>query len=104
MDPQPGSVVLDMCAAPGMKTSQLAEAINNKGIVYAVEMDENRFKILNKFIEKVGATCVKMINKDVLKITYKDCPNINYILVDPSCSGSGKYYILIITLICIIQK
>lgn len=78
-----------MCASPGMKTTQLASNMNNEGLIYAVEIRENRFKTLNKIVESSGATCVQTMNKDVLTIFESDCPGVEYILVDPSCSGSG---------------
>lgn len=89
LNPSSGSTVLDMCAAPGMKTTQLAALLNNTGTVFAVEFNQKRFETLNKMIEASGATCVKTINRDVITITEKECPNVEYILVDPSCSGSG---------------
>ncbi|VEN48827.1 unnamed protein product [Callosobruchus maculatus] len=87
--PPPGSTVLDMCAAPGMKTTQLAAALANQGVVYAVERDTKRVGILKHIVGSSEATCVKVINKDVLDCAKKDFPGAEYILVDPSCSGSG---------------
>ncbi|CAH1990799.1 unnamed protein product [Acanthoscelides obtectus] len=88
--PCPGSTVLDMCAAPGMKTTQLAAALENQGVIYAVERDAKRAGILKGIVGGSGATCVKVINKDVLQCNGKEFPGVEYILVDPSCSGSGK--------------
>ncbi|CAH0555328.1 unnamed protein product [Brassicogethes aeneus] len=87
--PPPGSVVLDMCAAPGMKTTQVAAILNDQGLVYAVEKDERRFKTLEKIVESSKATCIKCFNKDILTCDNETFPNVEYILVDPSCSGSG---------------
>nr|CAH7721548.1 unnamed protein product [Callosobruchus chinensis] len=87
--PPPGSTVLDMCAAPGMKTTQLAAALANEGVVYAVERDTKRVGTLKHIVGSSEATCVKIINKDVLDCAKKDFPGVEYILVDPSCSGSG---------------
>ncbi|KAK5645497.1 hypothetical protein RI129_006797 [Pyrocoelia pectoralis] len=84
LNPSPGSVVLDMCAAPGLKTVFLAERLKNQGTVYAVEQDTKRYNTLTSYIEETGATCIKTINKDVLKVTSEECPNVEYILVDPS--------------------
>lgn len=55
-----------------------------------MEQDEERYGILCDFIEKSGATCVKPFNKDVMTVKKDDCPNVDYVLLDPSCSGSGK--------------
>ncbi|XP_012146450.1 nop2/Sun-like domain containing protein 5 isoform X2 [Megachile rotundata] len=89
LDPKPGSVVLDMCAAPGMKTSHLAALMNNTGTIYAVEFDVSRYAFLCKQVKATGATCVKTIQKDALKLDGNNFKDVEYILVDPSCSGSG---------------
>ncbi|XP_044265060.1 28S rRNA (cytosine-C(5))-methyltransferase [Tribolium madens] len=89
LDPQPGTSILDMCAAPGMKTTQCAALIDNTGKIYAVEIGKKRFQTLEKIIESSGVSGVEPINADVLKLTAKEYPDIEYILVDPSCSGSG---------------
>lgn len=94
LNPEPGSTVLDMCAAPGMKTTQMAAMMNNKGIIYAVDHDFKRFQSLNKMVENAGATCIKTINKDVISLTTRDFDSVEYVLVDPSCSGSGKLFLL----------
>lgn len=90
LNPQPGSVVLDMCAAPGMKTTHMAALMENQGKIFAVEFNTKRFESLNKMVECSGATCIKTINRDVITLTAKDCPDVEYVLIDPSCSGSGK--------------
>lgn len=88
LNPPNGSTVLDMCAAPGMKCTQLAAMVKD-GKVYAVERDERRYQTLKDIIETAGANNVTTINKDVLTLTESDLPNVEYISVDPSCSGSG---------------
>uniref|UniRef100_A0A6P7GQY4 Probable 28S rRNA (Cytosine-C(5))-methyltransferase n=1 Tax=Diabrotica virgifera virgifera TaxID=50390 RepID=A0A6P7GQY4_DIAVI len=89
LNPPPGSTVLDMCAAPGMKTTHLAAVLNNQGTVYATERNPRRFEVLNNIVDASGATCIKTFNKDVLDCTKADFPDVEYILVDPSCSGTG---------------
>ncbi|CAK9799323.1 28S rRNA (cytosine-C(5))-methyltransferase [Anthophora quadrimaculata] len=89
LNPKPGSVVLDMCAAPGMKLSHLAAIMKNKGKVHAVEIDQSRYSTLCTQVKVAGASCVETINKDALTLKANEFPNLEYILVDPSCSGSG---------------
>lgn len=80
-----------MCAAPGMKTTHLAAVLKNQGTVYAVEKDPKRYKTLETMIADSGATCVKTLHKDVLECSAEDFPGVEYILVDPSCTGSGNF-------------
>ncbi|XP_026501597.2 28S rRNA (cytosine-C(5))-methyltransferase [Vanessa tameamea] len=87
--PPTGSTVLDMCAAPGMKTTQLAAYLRNQGKIYAVERNEDRYKTLCDFVERTGSKCVETLHKDSLEIRRGDCDDVEYILLDPSCSGSG---------------
>ncbi|KAL7288987.1 hypothetical protein TKK_0016945 [Trichogramma kaykai] len=89
LNPKPNSCILDMCSAPGMKTTHLAAIINNTGKIYAVELHEGRHKTLSEFVSHTGAECVDVIQADALTITPEQYPNVEYILVDPSCSGSG---------------
>lgn len=68
LDPPRNSVVLDMCAAPGMKTSHLSAIMKNKGTIWAIERDRKRFDILTKFVQKTNSKIVKPINSDILAI------------------------------------
>ncbi|KAF3425199.1 LOW QUALITY PROTEIN: hypothetical protein E2986_07276 [Frieseomelitta varia] len=89
LNPTRGSVVLDMCAAPGMKTSHLAAIMENTGKICAVEVNEFRYQMLCKTIKLTGASCVETVHKDALTLKSDEYPNVEYILVDPTCSGSG---------------
>ncbi|XP_008545984.3 28S rRNA (cytosine-C(5))-methyltransferase [Microplitis demolitor] len=89
LNPPTGSVVLDMCAAPGMKTTHLAAIMQNEGKIYSVERNERRYQVLCDLIQSSGANIVTTINADSLTIDSTKYPDIEYILVDPSCSGSG---------------
>lgn len=107
LDPPHKSTVLDMCSAPGKlivvqlqkvihsllllgtKTTHLAALMKNKGKIYAVEMSPKRYEILVEMVEGTGSTIVQTMNRDVLEIKDEDVPKVEYILLDPSCSGSG---------------
>lgn len=68
LSPKKGSCVLDMCAAPGMKTSHLAAIMKNRGTIWAVERDQKRYGTLSDFIQKTNCKMVKTVNADVLSI------------------------------------
>jgi len=55
-----------------------------------VDADRDRYKTLCKQVEKHGAICVKTLNMDAFQVDARQCPGVHYILVDPTCSGSGK--------------
>lgn len=91
LSPKPGSVVLDACAAPGMKTTQLAAKMQAKGKIYAMERDAKRSQTLSDMVKLSGADAITVIlNMDFLKLNANKYPDVEYILLDPSCSGSGK--------------
>lgn len=68
LNPAKGSTVLDMCAAPGMKTSHMAAIMKNRGQIWAVERDQKRFRMFSDFVQKTNSKIVKPINADILSI------------------------------------
>ncbi len=89
LNPPPGSVILDACSAPGNKTCQAA-AYSKSGKVIAVERDKKRCKILRKLLAKHGASSMtEVLNKDFLHLDPEEFAHVNYIILDPTCSGSG---------------
>ncbi|KAI9580441.1 28S rRNA (cytosine-C(5))-methyltransferase [Glossina fuscipes] len=89
LNPPIGSIILDMCAAPGMKTIHLSNLVKNQGTIYAIEKDAERYRLLRSMTKKVKCKNIKPIEADVLTITPEECPDVEYILLDPPCSGSG---------------
>lgn len=73
LNPARGSVVLDMCAAPGMKTSHLAAIMKNRGTIYAIENSRTRYERLKSFMGTTNAKIVQCINADVLSIGNWKC-------------------------------
>ncbi|XP_043107072.1 probable 28S rRNA (cytosine-C(5))-methyltransferase isoform X2 [Puntigrus tetrazona] len=91
LNPQVGSHVIDACAAPGNKTSHLAAIMKNKGKLFAFDLDAKRLSTMSTLLLRAGVTCHHLANQDFLKVDpqsseYKE---VEYILLDPSCSGSG---------------
>lgn len=87
LSPKPNADILDMAAAPGGKTTQIAALSANKSHITACEVNAIRAKRLKYNIEKQGATCVYCILKDARNID--DCFSFDQILLDTPCSGSG---------------
>lgn len=80
--------VIDACAAPGNKTSHIADLLHHQQI-YAFDRDAKRLKTLEKLVQNLGLTNVKAQNKDFKEVNPKDYKDVNGIILDPSCSGSG---------------
>ncbi|CAG0884053.1 unnamed protein product [Darwinula stevensoni] len=89
LSPKPGSNVIDACAAPGMKTLHLAALMQGKGKIYAVDRDGKRMETMKSIVSSSGAGhMVEFVNDDFIALDPGD-RTVKYILVDPSCSGSG---------------
>lgn len=87
LDPQPGQRVLDLCAAPGIKTTAIAARMGNRGEIVAVERDPGRAGELRDLCERLGATCVQVVEGDAAEVDVGD--GYDRILVDPPCSDLG---------------
>src|SRR5688500_18666110 len=85
LDPQPGERVLDMCAAPGAKTTHMAALMRNEGEVVAIEKHGGRAKALAENCERLGATCVAVREVDALDAHGE----FDRVLLDPPCSDLG---------------
>lgn len=87
LDPKPNTDILDMAAAPGGKTTQMAAISQNKAHITACEMNSVRAERLKYNIEKQGASSVYVMLTDSRKID--DFFKFDSILLDSPCSGSG---------------
>lgn len=102
LNPQPGEIVLDMCAAPGGKATHIASIMKNDGIVIAMERQANRLEKLKENLGVWGATCVTPVKFNAVKAHDPSLPNrskleppfsseyFDKILVDAPCSGLGN--------------
>lgn len=87
LEPKEGTDILDMAAAPGGKTTQIAALTNNKAHITACEKNKIRAERLKYNVDKQGATCVFIMPKDSRFID--DFFSFDQILLDAPCSGSG---------------
>ncbi|KAF7693638.1 putative 28S rRNA (cytosine-C(5))-methyltransferase [Cucumispora dikerogammari] len=87
LNPSPNSRVIDACGAPGNKTNHLSSIMMNTGEILVYEADKIRFEMMEKRLFKMNSKNIKCFNKDFLSVD--SFTDVDYILVDPSCSGSG---------------
>jgi len=87
VDPQPGERVLDLCAAPGGKTTHLAALMGGEGEVRAVELDPKRAREVARNAERLGATGVEVVVGDAAEPAFGS--GYDRVLVDPPCSDLG---------------
>jgi len=87
LEPKENTDILDMCAAPGGKTTQIAAMTNNNANITACEMNKIREERLRYNIEKQGANSIYVMRKDARFID--DFFSFDKILLDAPCSGSG---------------
>jgi len=86
--PTPEDVVLDMCAAPGGKTTHLAEIMENKGIIVATDISREKMKALRSHLSRMGVENVIAIRMDVREIR-RLRNTFTKVLLDAPCSGEG---------------
>ena len=86
LDPQPGENILDLCAAPGGKTTFIAQLMNNQGGIVASDVAEDRLKLIRENCTRLGVTCVEPVLFSTLN---PQSATFDRILVDAPCSNSG---------------
>ena len=84
----PNELVLDICAAPGGKTAVLAENMENKGEIIALDIHQHKIKLIDTNMKKLGIDIVKAIIMDARNVN-KQGRKFDKILVDVPCSGYG---------------
>ncbi|CUU07198.1 16S rRNA (cytosine967-C5)-methyltransferase [Candidatus Thermokryptus mobilis] len=86
LDPKPGEIVIDLCSAPGGKTTFIGELMKNQGKIIAVDKYEHRLNLVKQSCERLGVENVEFIPKDALEV---DVEPADKVLVDAPCSGLG---------------
>ncbi|MBO5550432.1 MAG: RsmB/NOP family class I SAM-dependent RNA methyltransferase [Lachnospiraceae bacterium] len=87
----PGMCVLDLCAAPGGKSTQIAAALNGRGLLISNEIISDRARILSQNIERLGITNALVISHDPGELELRFPASFDRILVDAPCSGEGMF-------------
>ncbi len=89
LDPKPGEKILDLCAAPGGKSTQIASGMNGEGILVANEIDKKRAQILSLNIERCAVKNALVTNMEPAGLSEIFEGYFDKILVDAPCSGEG---------------
>ncbi|XP_058745009.1 uncharacterized protein LOC131617772 [Vicia villosa] len=90
VDPQPGETIVDCCAAPGGKTLYMASHLNGQGMVYAIDVNSGRLRILKETakLHQVDGV-VTTVHADLRTLTDGEPLKSNKVLLDAPCSGLG---------------
>ena len=86
--PRPGETVLDLCAAPGGKTSHLAELMDDQGCLVAMDLSEKRVQALAGNLSRLAHPAVITVVGDALELP--EGPRFHRVLADVPCSGEGR--------------
>jgi 16S rRNA (cytosine967-C5)-methyltransferase len=85
LQPAPGQRILDLCAAPGAKTTAIAEHLGNRGEVVAFDSDPERLSRVDQNRRRLGLTCITMLND----LAQAPPASFDAVLVDAPCSNTG---------------
>ena len=91
MNPKPGMKVLDLCAAPGSKTTGLASLMHNRGLLVANEIIPKRARVLAQNLERFGVQNALILNEAPHRLAKPFRDYFDRILVDAPCSGEGMF-------------
>ena len=89
-DPKPGSMVFDVCAAPGAKTTYLAQLMHNEGSIASVDFSNRRMKVWKKETARMGAKIAEPIIADACaSLPFKG--EADLVVLDPPCTSTGVF-------------
>ncbi len=94
LNPKEGERILDLCSAPGSKTTHIAELIKDDGEIWAIDRSEIRLKILRSNLNRLNIKSVKVLKADATKLLDKKPEFEHYfdkVLIDAPCSGIGTF-------------
>jgi len=91
LDPQPGELVCDLCAAPGGKTTQIAGRRMGQGLLLCNEINPKRAQILSRNVERMGVANALVTNEHPARLAEKYKGLFHRVLIDAPCSGEGMF-------------
>jgi len=87
----PGEIVIDLCAAPGGKTTHIASDLQGEGLIVSNDISPSRVKNLNKNIQLAGIRNGLVLSEDPVKLALRWPATFDKVLVDAPCSGEGMF-------------
>lgn len=91
LNPQPGAIALDVCAAPGGKTTHMAELMKNQGEIWACDRTPSRLRKLQQNIQRLNIKTVQIWTGDSRQLP-DHIPLADSVLIDAPCSGLGTLH------------
>ncbi len=89
LDPKENSNILDLCAAPGTKTSYIGEYTSNQSYIVANDISTNKLPLIKENMDRLGLKNIELVSFDACKLEKKYKDQFDYVLVDAPCSGLG---------------
>lgn len=89
LDPKPGDLVLDMCSAPGGKTTHIGERLQNKSGLISRDIYDHKIKLIHDNCNRLGLTNINIQKKNGLDFSQDEMDKYDKILLDAPCSGLG---------------
>ena len=91
LQPQPGEIICDLCAAPGGKSTQIAGKLQGEGFLLCNEWSPKRAKILSQNLERLGVANALVTNETVERLAARLPGFFDRVLIDAPCSGEGMF-------------
>ena len=89
MNPKQGSFVLDLCSAPGGKTTHISEKMSNNGRILARDIYDHKLKLVEENSQRLGSTIIETEVFDASILDEKLIESADYVLIDAPCTGLG---------------
>jgi len=89
LNPKPGWAILDLCAAPGGKTAQLAQATGDSAKIIATDIDSKRLEMVTENISRLGISSVSVVEYEKLEQKVSEIGLFDAVLLDVPCSNTG---------------